>query len=259
MSESSEGSACLAPDNFELFKNSALYLKTMSLSLASSNVDCLDFFTVSETELEKLKHALKLLSESEKQLRVSSERSTWFTATLLQLGSVTSPEFTLSGSSKKQSSKTTEEDPSTASRDASGRKQTSDSLYMIRRSASPLLSAEGNQNSGYPEGPYLLTGGMNSNSKATHKRSVNSLDSTASHGDFIGGSLNTGQTNMDGLDDIWLQCIERCHSKTLRQLLHSHGRLLSIAEAEGMYVISICRFNCFDHLYVKLGDVFNLH
>lgn len=195
--------------------------------------------SLSETELEKLKHALKLLSESEKQLRVSSERSTWFTATLLQLGSVTSPEFTLSGSSKKQSSKTTEEDPSTASRDASGRKQTSDSLYMIRRSASPLLSAEGNQNSGYPEGPYLLTGGMNSNSKATHKRSVNSLDSTASHGDFIGGSLNTGQTNMDGLDDIWLQCIERCHSKTLRQLLHSHGRLLSIAEAEGVLVVYI--------------------
>ncbi|KAL2939481.1 Protein STICHEL [Bienertia sinuspersici] len=189
--------------------------------------------SLSETELEKLKHALKLLSDSEKQLRISSERSTWFTATLLQLGSVTSPEFTLSGSSKKQSSKTTEEDPSTASRDASGRKQASDSLYMIRRSPSPpLFSAEGNQNSGFPEGSRMLTGAMYSNAKATHKRSVNSIDSTASHDDFVGGSRNMGQANMDGLDELWLQCIDKCHSKTLKQLLHCHGRLLSIAEAE---------------------------
>ncbi|XP_021720793.1 protein STICHEL-like [Chenopodium quinoa] len=196
--------------------------------------------SLSESELEKLKHALKLLSESEKQLRVSSERSTWFTATLLQLGSVTSPEFTLSGSSKKQSSKTTDEDPSTASRDASGRKHNSDSMYMTRRSASPpLFSGEGNRKSGYPEGSYLLTGGGSSNSKATHKRSVNSMDSTASHGDFIGGSMIVGQANMDGLDDLWLQCIERCHSKTLRQLLHCHGRLLSIAEVEGVLIVYI--------------------
>ncbi|XP_057529618.1 protein STICHEL [Amaranthus tricolor] len=196
--------------------------------------------SLSEMELEKLKHALKLLSESEKQLRASSERSTWFTATLLQLGSVTSPEFTLSGSSKKQSSKTTEEDPSSASRDASGRKKMSDSLYMIRRSASPpLFSSEGNQNSGYPEEPYLLTGGMSTNPKPTHKRSVNSLDSSASHGDFIGVGMNMGQANMDQLDDLWLQCIEKCHSKTLRQLLHCDGRLLSIAEAEGVVIVYI--------------------
>lgn len=190
---------------------------------------------MSETELEKLKHALKLLSESEKQLRVSSERSTWFTATLLQLGSVTSPELTLTGSTKKQSSKTTEEDPSTSSRDASGRKQTSDSLYMIRRSASPPLFSSDikNQNSGYLEEPYLLTGGVSSNFKATHKRSMNSLDSTASHGDFVGEGMNLGQANIYSLDDLWLQCIERCHSKTLRQLLHSDGRLLSVAEDEG--------------------------
>lgn len=169
---------------------------------------------LSETELEKLKHALKLLSEAEKQLRVSSERSTWFTATLLQLGSVTSPEFTLSASSKKQSSKTTEDDPSTASRDASGNKQTS------------------------RDEPRLLTGGGSSESKATHKRSVNSIDSTASHGDLMGG-MKRGQGNIDELHDIWMQCIERCHSKTLRQLLHTHGKLLSIGESHGVIIVYI--------------------
>ncbi|KAK9750068.1 hypothetical protein RND81_02G170900 [Saponaria officinalis] len=169
--------------------------------------------SLSDTELEKLKHALKLLSESEKQLRVSSERSTWFTATLLQLGSVTSSEFTPSGSSKKQSSKTTADDPSTVS----GRKQSSDALYMMPRSASPPSYAAG-------VGPC--------DPKATNKRSLNSMDSTASH-DFGGGSMTMEQANMDALDDIWLQCIERCHSKTLRQLLHSHGKLISLAEVDG--------------------------
>ncbi|KAF2317319.1 hypothetical protein GH714_020125 [Hevea brasiliensis] len=71
--------------------------------------------SLTEAELERLKHALKLLSEAEKQLRVSSDRSTWFTATLLQLGSVPSPDLTQSSSSRRQSSGTTEEDPSSAS------------------------------------------------------------------------------------------------------------------------------------------------
>ncbi|KAL9241854.1 hypothetical protein vseg_015916 [Gypsophila vaccaria] len=170
--------------------------------------------SLSDTELEKLKHALKLLSDSEKQLRVSSERSTWFTATLLQLGSVTSPEFTPSGSSKKQSSKTTADDPSTTS----GRKQASDALYNMRRSASP---------------PSFAAGVGACDSKATNKRSLNSIDSAASHDDFVCGSMTMEQANKDALDDIWLQCIERCHSKTLRQLLHSHGKLISLAEVDG--------------------------
>ncbi|KAL7592566.1 hypothetical protein Lser_V15G31876 [Lactuca serriola] len=42
----------------------------------------------------------EFLSESEKQLILSSERSTWFTATLLQLGSVPSADLTPSGSSR---------------------------------------------------------------------------------------------------------------------------------------------------------------
>ncbi|KAL7588444.1 hypothetical protein Lser_V15G38756 [Lactuca serriola] len=56
--------------------------------------------SLTEAEIERLKHALKLLSESEKQLRLLSERSTWFTTTLLQLGSVPSADPTPSGSSR---------------------------------------------------------------------------------------------------------------------------------------------------------------
>jgi DNA polymerase III gamma/tau subunit len=41
--------------------------------------------SVSKDDMEKLRQALKTLSEAEKQLRVSSEKTTWLTAALLQL------------------------------------------------------------------------------------------------------------------------------------------------------------------------------
>ncbi|KAL2321727.1 hypothetical protein Fmac_026106 [Flemingia macrophylla] len=42
----------------------------------------------SEADLQKLSHALRILSETEKQLRISKNQTTWFTAALLQLSSV---------------------------------------------------------------------------------------------------------------------------------------------------------------------------
>ncbi|KAG2600463.1 hypothetical protein PVAP13_5KG522600 [Panicum virgatum] len=41
--------------------------------------------TLSKEDMEKLRQALKTLSEAEKQLRVSSDKTTWLTAALLQL------------------------------------------------------------------------------------------------------------------------------------------------------------------------------
>ncbi|MED6167556.1 hypothetical protein PIB30_003934 [Stylosanthes scabra] len=40
---------------------------------------------VAEADMQKLSHALKVLSETEKQLRISKNQRTWFTAALLQL------------------------------------------------------------------------------------------------------------------------------------------------------------------------------
>lgn len=43
------------------------------------------FVLVSKEDMEKLRQALKILSEAEKQLRLSNDRLTWLTAALLQL------------------------------------------------------------------------------------------------------------------------------------------------------------------------------
>ncbi|KAJ4961802.1 hypothetical protein NE237_021712 [Protea cynaroides] len=48
---------------------------------------------ISEANLQKLKHALKILSETEKQLRSSKNQTTWLTVALLQFSSVESSSF----------------------------------------------------------------------------------------------------------------------------------------------------------------------
>ncbi|XP_074382556.1 protein STICHEL-like [Apium graveolens] len=188
--------------------------------------------SLNEAELERLKHALKLLSEAEKHLRVSSERSTWFTATLLQLGSVPSPEATQSVSSRRQSSRT-DEDPSSTSKEAISQKLKPDTLYTSRRSTSPMsLHKAAHRNSASQDDPLIL------NSKPAQRQYLKADSLSTSHENLV---AETTKSNM--LDDIWNRCIERCHSKTLRQLLHNYGKLVSISEAEGAIVAYIAFTN----------------
>ncbi|KAM7474466.1 hypothetical protein LguiB_021709 [Lonicera macranthoides] len=211
----------------------------------SVDARCNDTFlggrSLTEAEVERLKHALKLLSESEKHLRVSSERSTWFTATLLQLGSVPSPDPTHSGSTRRQSSRTTEEDPTSTYREVISQKQRPDSHYVPRKSTSPTsLPVATHKNSKSQEGPFSLKDGVSFNSKPTQSRFMNGSGAlSVSHDDFTVGNLTSRCVDPNALDEIWVRCIERCHSKTLRQLLHTYGKLVSISEVEGVFVAYI--------------------
>ncbi|KAB5574515.1 hypothetical protein DKX38_001709 [Salix brachista] len=185
---------------------------------------------LTEAELERLKHALRLLSEAEKQLRISSDRSTWFTATLLQLGSTTSMDLTQSSSSRRQSSRTTEEDPSSASKESNAYKPKSDAQYLTQRSNSPpSLYREINGCSSH-QGQYGF------NAKPPRSQLVNSHTSLD---DEITGNMIFRCKNSEKLDDIWEKCIEKCHSQTLRQLLHAHGKLLSISEVDGALAVYV--------------------
>ncbi|OAY46617.1 protein STICHEL [Manihot esculenta] len=189
--------------------------------------------SLNEAEMERLKHALKLLSEAEKQLRVSSDSSTWFTATLLQLGSVPSPDLTQSSSSRRQSSRTTEDDPSSTSREVTIHKHNSDAHYLLRKSSSPAsLYKAINENSSHQRECGF-------SSKPPRSQSMDSLNSSASRDDKLVGNLLQRARNSDKLDHIWEKCIANCHSNTLRQLLHAHGKLFSISEVEGSLVIFV--------------------
>lgn len=54
-------------------------------------------FFLAEADLQQLNNALKILSETEKQLRASKNQTTWLTVALLQLSS--SPSFNANDSS----------------------------------------------------------------------------------------------------------------------------------------------------------------
>lgn len=189
---------------------------------------------MNESELERLKHALKLLSEAEKQLRTSSERSTWFTATLLQLGSMPSPDLTQSASSRKQSSKTTDDDPSSASREATIHKHRLDVQYMPRKSTSPVsLQKAVNSNPGHQRDLSSKFDGFNLTSKPSNSPFIDDDATPVSCDDLNISNVMFRCIDSGKLYDIWARCIGRCHSKTLRQLLHNHGKLVSICEVEG--------------------------
>lgn len=187
---------------------------------------------MSEAEIKRLKHALKLLSEAEKQLRLSNERSTWFTATLLQLSSVPSPDPSHSGSSRRQSWKN-QDDPSSTSREANAYRQKSDGKFLPHNSISPAMKEAGNGNLCGQGDLLSQSDDLSSNSKLSHSQVQDGDVSTTSHDNPTNGNMALKCVDSEKLDNIWMQCIDKCHSKTLQQLLSAHGKLVSISEAEG--------------------------
>lgn len=161
---------------------------------------------MTEGELERLKQALKILSEAEKQLRVSADRSTWFTAALLQLGSGSSPDCCHSASTSKQSLRN-------AVGDFSESAETS-SAFSINRKNRDLSNSNFIVLASSENLPLLNDGVMT--------------------GHVSSKGLGSLLLSKDKMDDIWRSCVEKCHSTTLRQLLCSHGRLVSISENSGM-------------------------
>lgn len=156
---------------------------------------------MSERELDKLKHALMLLSEAEKHLRVSSEQSTLFTATLLQLGSIPSPDRTQPRSSQRQSLRTNEENHTFTFREATAQKQRSDAASI----------------------------------NPDHSQSINDEALAIRHNEITSGKIKSRYMNSNMLIDIWVQSIEKCYSRTLRHLLHTYGKLVSISEVQGKH------------------------
>lgn len=193
---------------------------------------------MTEAELERLKQALKILSEAEKQLRVSSERSTWFTAALLQLGSGHSLYSTYSSSNSKQSRKKVKEDTSDTATDTSVIGNKHDGLHLLRKSnsASILRTVNGYSSPlGNPSSSMSMIEYSGSEALPTGSKFIGSSALAASCNDTGASKMGFGcMRSWDKLDEIWRRCIEGCHYKTLKQLLYTHGRLMSISEIEGM-------------------------
>ncbi|WOL02395.1 protein STICHEL-like [Canna indica] len=166
---------------------------TYELTNLQSHDKALGKRSLTEAELDRLRQALKILSDAEKQLRHSSERSTWFSAALLQLGDGHNLEKAHSSNNTKHSTRVSDG-------------VVSDIIYNLR---------------------------------ICNRRSLDStLIDTGATDDATDVRVYT-HVSPDKLDDIWRRCIDQCHSRTLRQLLHGHGRLISITDNEATLVVFI--------------------
>uniref|UniRef100_A0ACD5W8E5 Uncharacterized protein n=1 Tax=Avena sativa TaxID=4498 RepID=A0ACD5W8E5_AVESA len=196
---------------------------------------------ITDAELERLQQALKILSDAEKQIRLSTERSTWFTAALLQLGSGRDSE-THSRSSSKQSAKAASETMLEAVRDSSASRTASHPLFTIRGSRKTLDHRTSSGHSS-PHGLASLSSRMRPSDNLIYGecRSVDRVlrDSAQTSNSTEQRPILNGSS--DNLVQIWRTCIENCHSKTLRQLLCDHGKLASIKECEG-YLVAFISF-----------------
>ncbi|CAH2045736.1 unnamed protein product [Thlaspi arvense] len=200
----------------------------------------LDGRNLTEADMEGLKHALKLLSEAEKQLRVSNDRSTWFTATLLQLGSMPSPGTTHTGSSsRRQSSRATDDDPSSISREVMAYKQRKGGLHFSKSASPTSIRKRSGSHSREAKSFSRVIDNSCYKSSSSSSQVQESEASIASHDNSTASTMMLTQKSSEKLNDLWRKCIERCHSKTLRQLLYAHGKLISISEVEGILVAYI--------------------
>ncbi|MCO5601076.1 hypothetical protein L7F22_055195 [Adiantum nelumboides] len=222
--------------------------------------------SLSEMKLERLRVAMKTLSEAEKQLRTSNDRTTWLIAALLQLGPERSLLFPASyaGSSISQSPIALDENEAVDFEHRSSDRQT------------------------WPDGDITFSQNVNSEPVPIDNRNeidysvcvknerpqywtMESVSQDASHGKVLSLTAQgeTPSKMLQGTDkslyptesvveefnasieqrlipsklnDIWSKVVERCQSNPLRQLLYASMRLISISisEVDAVVHLEVC-------------------
>eukprot|EP01018_Ginkgo_biloba_P015202 Gb_11110 [translate_table: standard] len=203
---------------------------------------------LSKEEMERLRQALKTLSEAEKQLRLSNDRTTWLTAALLQLAPDQS--YMLPSSSAGTSFPQSPIAPNYASEkeiagkdSMSARRNQQDNrsekmqrVNFSRTKRESITRGPGSTNHGgcstkdhssTLEGKKKLDNGMDSeiiNEKDLPTSSyAYSLDiNKAGRKQFICRSPSK-------LEDIWEKVLENIHSNALKQFMCFQGKLYSIS------------------------------
>ncbi|OVA04055.1 AAA+ ATPase domain [Macleaya cordata] len=181
--------------------------------------------TLSKEDMEKLRQALKTLSEAEKQLRTSNDKLTWLTAALLQLAP--------------------------------------DKLYMLPSSSadtsfnhSPLVRNNPNGRDlterGFVEHAQMsnsdlgLPTGVRIREHQTGSAADVNRDNIKVNGSITAGKKNAGMTPLKSdvsrasagcisgkdrkeIEEIWLGVLDKIEINTLKQFMHEEGKLVSVS------------------------------
>ncbi|KAG0458578.1 hypothetical protein HPP92_023444 [Vanilla planifolia] len=195
--------------------------------LSESQFDNQDFGgrSLTEDELKRLQEALKILSDAVKRLKHSSEHSSMLTSAQY-LSLLTSALLQLSSDQNVESTQPN-----------SNKVHAADKMNDITKSCSAVYNKSDNlistHISSQKSSTRLSSHNSNSNAVSIKSQSVNHTLSNNVHLD----------SNANGIPwdlfEIWSSCIQKCYSRTLRQLLSLHGKLISVTENEGILIAFI--------------------
>ncbi|THG13216.1 hypothetical protein TEA_021344 [Camellia sinensis var. sinensis] len=185
---------------------------------------------LSKEDMEKLRQALKTLSEAEKQLRMSTDRLTWLTAALLQLAP--DQQYLLPSSSADTSF-----NPSPLVQDNSAGRD-----VPTKSNVDPAL-LKGNTNGGLSMHVENFQAGSSSDVFRNGKMKGNTTDrrrhaasATVPQQTFtlsadvnrISGWPLPGRVHK-GIDEIWLEVLEKIQISSIKEFMYQEGKLISVS------------------------------
>uniref|UniRef100_A0A7N0RDF7 AAA+ ATPase domain-containing protein n=2 Tax=Kalanchoe fedtschenkoi TaxID=63787 RepID=A0A7N0RDF7_KALFE len=183
--------------------------------------------TLSKEDTEKLRQALKTLSEAEKQLRTSNDKLTWLTAALLQLAP--DQQYMLPGSSADASFNHSPLLHKTSVRQDVSRRDVTD--YDGTSNFGKRLSTRGktgNLGAGTSQG--LSRSRLISEGKRYPEQGAQIPRSSPHSADR---SRNVGSKALDQIqtdvDEIWLDALENIQANSIKQFMYQEGKLVSVS------------------------------
>ncbi|KAH9627284.1 hypothetical protein KSS87_013529 [Heliosperma pusillum] len=156
---------------------------------------------MSKEDMEKLRQALKTLSEAEKQLRMSNDKLTWLTAALLQLAP--DRQYLL---------------PSSSAEDTSF-------------NHSPLALHDGrvlNRKSSLDRGLVSNSGRRLSTDGGVRKKHGGSPSGAHEGSKISGRKLGSGK-GITEIEDIWLEVLENIEISCVKEFMYQEGKLISVS------------------------------
>ncbi|KAL8103573.1 hypothetical protein AgCh_027955 [Apium graveolens] len=194
---------------------------------------------LSKEDMKKLRHALKTLSEAEKQLRMSNDRLTWLTAALLQLAP--DQQYNLPSSS---ADTTYDQSPLALNTvDGSDRLLSSNvqrtdipnnAIRLSTNSRMDNLQA-GSFGNTYNNAP--VQGRTSLDKKEYDGRGMNprQTSSVADHHNRVKTRQLAGKFHHE-IELIWIEFLEKIHINSIREFLYQEGKLVAVSFGAGSTV-----------------------
>ncbi|CAL5346220.1 unnamed protein product [Camellia sinensis] len=184
---------------------------------------------LSKEDMEKLRQALKTLSEAEKQLRMSTDRLTWLTAALLQLAPdqqyllpSSSADTSFNHSPLVQNNSSGRDVPTKSNVDPAEMPNTNGGLSMHVENFQAGSSSDVFRN-GKMKG--------NTTDRRRHAASATVPQQTftlSADVNRISGWPLPGRVHK-GIDEIWLEVLEKIQISSIKEFMYQEGKLISVS------------------------------